>query len=468
MKTIFYGLLTIILIWIPFNVSAQSDKSMPFKAGASKIDITPAENAIPDARFKYGIRDHLFIRAVVVDNGLTSAALISVDVSTVPDNLYKRYIQLIEKETGIAAMNIIISPSHSHSSVRLPANDSKPDDPKVALFAANFEKSIVAAVRQAKEKLQPARVGYKTGTSHLNVNRDVIDPFTRLWSQAPNYDGPSDKTVAVVKFETLNGDPIAVYYNYAMHSNSMYMSGVISSDFSGETSRYIEECYDNKIIALWSMSASGDQNPRYLQPMQDVERLKSEAALASGRAKDTGEANRVAGAGGMDDFDVDPKILERQSQMIASMGQFMGEEILRVMKYMTRFDSDISISASQNTVTCPGRKRTNAGREGEPGTYVDGDPVNIRLTLITLGDIAFTVISADAYNLIAQRLKEESPYNYTIVVCHSNGGSNSGYIPTDDAFEKNTFQVLNSSLKPGCAERAIINGFLDMIDAIRQ
>jgi hypothetical protein len=28
----------------------------------------------------------------------------------------------------------------------------------------------------------------------------------------------------------------------------------------------------------------------------------------------------------------------------------------------------------------------------------------------------------------------------------------------------NTFQVLGSKLKPGCAERAIINGFLDLMD----
>ena len=81
-----------------------------------------------------------------------------------------------------------------------------------------------------------------------------------------------------------------------------------------------------------------------------------------------------------------------------------------------------------------------------------------------LGDIAFAVLSADAYNLIAQRLKEESPYNFTIMVAHSNGGSNSGYIPTDDAFDRYTFQVLNSSLKPGCAERSIIDGFLDMME----
>jgi hypothetical protein len=47
----------------------------------------------------------------------------------------------------------------------------------------------------------------------VNVNRNIIDPKTRKWGEGPNYDGPSDKTVAVVRFETITGEPIAVYYN---------------------------------------------------------------------------------------------------------------------------------------------------------------------------------------------------------------------------------------------------------------
>lgn len=446
----------------------QANEGLPFKAGVGKIDITPTLETLPRARFHLGIRDNIYIRAIVVENKETSVAFVSVDISTVPDNLYFKYVQLIQKETGIPAQNIIISPSHTHAAPRLLADITKTDDPNLALFTKNFEKNIIDAVKQAQSKLQPARIGYKTGTSYLNVNRDVIDPVTRLWSQAPNYDGPSDKEVAVVTFETLSGEPIAVYYNYGMHSNYMYMSGVLSAGVPGETTRYIEDYYRGKIVALWSMSASGDQNPRYLQPMQDVERLKSEAAMASGRAKNTSEANSVAGAGGVDDiFKVDPAILARQSQMIVSMGQMMGEEVLRVMKYTLRKKSTLNISVSDTTITCPGRKRTNAGREGEPGTYVDGDPVKIRLKLLLLGDIAYAVINADMYSMIGQDLKKESPFNYTIVVNHSNGAANSGYIPTDDAFGRYTFQVLNSNLKPGYAERGIINGFLDMMDKVR-
>lgn len=68
------------------------------------------------------------------------------------------------------------------------------------------------SVRLAKPKLTAARVGYGSGVSYINVNRRIKDPRTHRWWEGPNREGPSDKTVAVLKFESLNGEPIAVYY----------------------------------------------------------------------------------------------------------------------------------------------------------------------------------------------------------------------------------------------------------------
>ena len=459
----FFFIVSLLLGLAPVAYSLD-ENSGPLKAGAGKVDVTPDIKDLPKAGYKLGIRDKLHVRAIVVENGQSQIAFISVDVSTVPEHLYWRYVSLIEKETGIPAGNIVISSSHTHASLRLPQENAKNVDPAIAKFADRFEKSLVEVVKQAKTNLGPALISYNTGESYLNVNRDVIDQVTRLWSQAPNYDGPSDHEVNVITFRTPDGEPFAVYYNFGMHSNYMYMSGVVSAGVPGETCRYIEEYYNNKVIALWSMSASGDQNPRYLQPMQDVERLKSEAALASGRARNSGEANSIAGAGGTDDIiDLDPALLKRQSDMAEAIGRLMAEEVLRVSKYSHRSRSSARIFVGDTTVTCPGRVRTNAGREGEPGTYADGEPVIIRLKLIVLGDIAYCVINGDAYSKIAQDLKKEAPYNFTLMVAHSNGRANSGYIPTDDAFGRFTFQVLNSNLYPGCAERAIINGFLDLM-----
>ena len=66
--------------------------------------------------------------------------------------------------------------------------------------------------------------------------------------------------------------------------------------------------------------------------------------------------------------------------------------------------------------------------------------------------------------MIGQNVKAGSKFHDTKMVTLTNGMANSGYVPTDDAFARYTFQVLSSSLKPGCAETSIVNGIDDMID----
>ena len=70
-------------------------------------------------------------------------------------------------------------------------------------------------------------------------------------------------------------------------------------------------------------------------------------------------------------------------------------------------------------------------------------------------------------NPIAQRLKRESPFKATMMATLTNGAARSGYIPDDESFGKYTFEVLSSRLKPGCAESAIVNGILTLIDSAR-
>src|SRR5437870_701792 len=107
----------------------------------------------------------------------------------------------------------------------------------------------------------PARVGYGTANVDLNVNRDVFNSRME-WRQGPNPDGSSDKTLAVIEFVGADDVPIGVYMNYAMHPINFYLSGVISADFPGEASKYVEDLFDSRTVAIFSQGASGDQNPR--------------------------------------------------------------------------------------------------------------------------------------------------------------------------------------------------------------
>lgn len=428
------------------GVTAQAG---PLRAGAARVDITPPANALPAPYTS--IRDHLFVRAIVLDNGVTRAALVGVDLIAIDEDLWADSSKRIARELQCPVENIVMSATHDHSS---PYPDwggpNAPPDPNREPFRAKLKDAVIAAVREAKSKLQPARVAFGGGASYLNVNRDAINPETRLWYQGPNVEGVSDKTVAVLKFETLTGDPIAVHVNYGMHAIDYYLMGILSADFPGATSRYIEQTYDDKVVAIWSSGAAGDQNPLYLRLPSGARRAKEFVEKDPNGKTLVAEQARDKAAADLGNW-------------VDSMGRVMGEEVLRVISVTKQTSSDVRLWGGSKTVTCPGRERTNTGREGAAGTYVDGAPVNIRVGLLTIGTTALASVNAEIYTPIALRIKKESPIADTEVVTVANGTANSGYVPTDEAFGRYTFQVLSSRLKPGCAENGIVNSAVDLM-----
>jgi neutral ceramidase len=430
---------------LPCSLFAQTTASS-FKVGAAKVDITPVQ--LP--KNLEGILDHIYARAIVIDNGRTIAALVSVDTGMLGEQLFQAVSQGIEKELGIPAQNLIMNPTHTHSA-----------------FGGTAEQ-IVGVIKTAKGKLQPARIGYGTGVSYINVNRNIIDRKTNKWWEGPNYDGPSDKTVAVIKFETPDGEPIAVYYNYACHAVVTGNTDMLSGDFPGATSRYIEDSFDDKIVALFSAGAQGDQNPIYFQQTFDLRdiRIKDYAK----RGEDISNAMPPGGQGLNKQDPTVKKLLDQQKQMIVSMGQFLGEEVKRVMREMVgaRMVSGGRIFAAQKMVRFPGRDRIGQGRAAVEATYKDGSDVQLRLSLLMIDDIVIGGCNAEIFNLIAQRFKKESPVGRSIFVSMANGSGNSGYIPNDAAFGFQTFEVLSSRCKPGYAESAIVNGLLDLIADARK
>jgi len=435
-----------IVISLGMSVGAYAQNAA-LRVGAAKVDVTPAPADLP--KNYDGILDHIYSRAIVIDNGTASAALISVDAGGVPDPIWQAVSKQLETDLGIPAKNVLLSATHSHS---VP---NQPPGPYI--------QKIVESVRLAKQRLAPARIGYGTGVSYINVNRNIIDPKTRRWWEGPNYEGPSDKTVAVIKFESLSGEPLAVYFNYAMHGVAAGQLDLVSGDAPGTTSKYIEDSFDDKIVALWSSGAAGDQNPIYFQQTYDLREIRIKAYAKRGI-----DISNSMPSGGQGLNKKDPtviKLMNQQKQMILSMGQFLGEEVMHVMREMERPDSNIRVDGRFKTVSCPGRERTNEGRAGFPGEYKPAGPVDIRLGLLRLGDIMIGAVNAEVFNPIAQRLKKESPYARTMMATLTNGSARSGYIPHDAGFGMYTFEVLSSRLQPGCAESAIVNGILDLMDS---
>jgi hypothetical protein len=442
MKIGFLVSTAILAIGVFSSSPAQTAPTSSLKAGAAKVDVTPAENALP--RNYLGILDHIYTRAIVIDNGQTKAALVEVAGNFGgPD--WDAVTKRAETELGIPQKQIIIGGTHSHSIPRV----------------AGVADKVFEALKTANGKLQPARMGYGTGVSYINVNRNIIDPKTNTWWEGANYDGPSDKTVAVLKFETLSGEPIAVYYNYACHAVTVGTLDLISGDFPGTTSKYIEESLGGDAVALWSSGAEGDQDPIFFQQTYDLRDIRIKDYAKKGQ-----DISNSMPPGGTGLDRKDPKtalLMNQQKQMILTYGQMLGEEVLHVVRFgIPHFEKATRIYGDAKNFSCPGRQRLNQGRAGQPGEYKDADPVGARLSLVMIGDIALGAVAGEVFNPIGTRFKKESPYR-SMMVTVANGSGNTGYIPNDAAFGYLTFEVLSSRLKPGCAESAIVNGLIDLM-----
>lgn len=439
--------LSFVLVLIgSFACLAQSKPEKPIKVGAAKLNITPTKDEL--GANSLGIHDSVYCRAIVIDNGVTAAALVTVSGNQ-SEQSWKASTERIEKELGIPAKNIVLSSTHSHSVGRIQGMDQK----------------IFTAVKQAKARLQPARIGWGTGVSYINVKRDLIDPKTRTWWEGPNYDAPADRKVYVISFEALDGTPIAVYYNYAMHAVLMGQYDMVSDDAPGATSSYIENSYDNKIVAVWSLGACGDINPIYFQQTFDLRdiRIKDYAK----RGEDISNAMPPGGVGLDRKNPTVQKLMKEQETITNAMGVMLGEEVKHVMRNIERPEDKITIKADQKMLKFPGRRRTNQGRGGVEGTYVDADSVSVRVGVLLLGDIALGTVNAETYNQIARQFMKESPYTRTMMVTIANGSASTGYIPDDASYGQNVFEVLSSRVKPGYAERGIINGILDLMAKLK-
>ena len=467
----------LVILLVATNSFSQNGATR-LRAGAHKIDFTPKES---DLRISTdSIRDRLFARAIVVDDGSTCAVLVGIDLGAAGNQIVDDALPRASKAAGCPAQNIIISATHTHSSNTQGLGQGAPAAKTVA-------DAIVEAVTVARTKVAPARIGYGRTMVDLNVNRDLFNRKLE-WRQEPNPDGPSDKTLAVVEFLGEDNVPIGVYMNYAMHPINFYLSGVISADFPGEASRYIEELFGDRSVAVFSQGASGDQNPRdFRSPTlvmsqrnalsndrgPFVQRIGSAPVsdMPSSRAFNPQQASSERAAIPDTNLDAYRKALSRTGDYVRMLGSMLGSSAVRLMRESIEPLDSAPIWAGQETFACPGRVRLDAdnpARENVFPGYKDGSNVNLKVGRLRLGEINFVTVNGEVYSQIATRLKAEAPAAKTLMVTLANGSANAGYIYSDNAYSHLTFQVIGSRLKPGCAEGKIVSAAIRLMRAAGQ
>ena len=87
--------------------------------------------------------------------------------------------------------------------------------------------------------------------------------------------------------------------------------------------------------------------------------------------------------------------------------------------------------------------------------------------LVKIGDIALVSVSGEIYTEIGLRLKKEFPASKLMLVTLADGPFESGYIYSDAAANRLTFQVIGSRLQPGHAEKAIVEAAKELLKQVK-
>ncbi len=420
--------------------SAFAASAGDLRVGTAKLDITPSNLKGLNS---FGgdftdVHDPIFARGLVLDNGTTVVAIVALDLIEVGDTPPGR--KLIEQELGIPITHVLIPASHDHNAPRAgavtPGGVAHPNTPETDAFTQTLFDKIVAVVKQAKDSLQPAKFGLAAGSVDVNVNRDEYKP--QGWGLGYSPDRQSDKTVWVMKFETTAGQPIAILFNYAVHSTVTLGTARLSGDLAGEAERFVEQKYHEKLVALYTMGAAGDQSPKY-----------NGAFPASGAESEGGGMNAQR----------EPERSAAAFDAMHAQGVMLGSEVVRVSSEMRNLTSSVRLNSAERVISCPTKPGTNMMPDMK---QEQTSTMPLHLGLILINDVALTAVSGEVVTNIYWHLKRASPLADTLMLTIAN--DRLGYIADDAAYDTPYFEVHGSPLARGCAENGIVNNLVEMID----
>jgi hypothetical protein len=234
------------------------------KAAVAKVDITPpaGTKVVGHVREVDGARDRLHAVALLLDDGKTRAAVVTLDLLNVPPDMLAQLRESVGSATGTPADNIMVAVSHNHSG---PGWAQNPE------WARKVVKELGEATGKAAKATRPVSVGYGEGRIDFNVQRrKVIEgrAVVRL-----NPEGPCDHRVKVLRLDDgRSADPLAVLMHAACHPcvftwgdkwTPPHAQGYpkASADFPGEAKSFVEKVYGANTTALFLQGCAGDIRP---------------------------------------------------------------------------------------------------------------------------------------------------------------------------------------------------------------
>jgi hypothetical protein len=373
-----------------------------FRASVVKIDITPDKSQWLlgyGPRQSTGVHDHLFHRIVAMDDGATQFFLISTEICLYSPSVYDDVTKEIEKQTGIKPLQIWWTVTHTHAAPEVGPPGlgavfmgARYEHDHNTEYSAWAENKLIEGVKEARAKLEPARLGVGWGMAMANINRRARDKEGPAFLGL-NPDGPVDRQIGLLRLEKADGSLLALVANYAMHGTVLGGENkIISGDAPGIVADYVEEQLGAPM--LYINGAAGNLAPIYtVYP----------------------------------DF---------ESGHLSQFRALLGDKILAAYHLMGPATSDVRLSLGQATVETP--RKAGMGWAKDLGNYTRTTNAGATMVLLPVrflrinNDIAIWTAPVELFCEVAMQVRSLSPFPYTFYFGYTNGWL--GYLPTKAEF----------------------------------
>lgn len=278
------------LLAVAFSIRAADVPKAALMAGAATSNITPELGGEVVGGFLpfpcTHIHDELHARCLVLDDGKTKLALVVCDLLGLHRSLSMKARELIEKETGIPAANVLISGTHTHSATNALGGSPRTysSDYDLTDYQTFVARRVADGVRRAMNLLRPAEIAFGTVDvpEHVHIRRWFLkegtmppNPFGKIdkvkmnpGAGNPNLVEPAgepDPRVSFLAVREPGGRLISVYSAYSLHYVGGVGEGHISADYYGMYCEALKRLQqgggdDPPFVAMMANGTSGDAN----------------------------------------------------------------------------------------------------------------------------------------------------------------------------------------------------------------
>jgi hypothetical protein len=287
-------------IWVATTLCADAhsrDDGAEWKVGLATTKITPEKplwmiGYASPARYRpsSGVLNDLYAKALAIESVRgRKGVLITVDLCVFRAPLAKAVVERIREKTGLAAEQILVCLSHTHSGPllgynyvdeRFPMSDKEKH--QTIAYTRELVDKLAGVAEAAFQDMRPARLSHAVGEVDFVVNRRRLDSQGNYRGMGPYPAGDVDRSVPILCVDTPTGEPRAVIFGCACHNVTLGAKNLkISGDFAGFAAEDIEQALPGvQAMFITGCAADANPNPRSTADQEQVVRHQGEQLAA--------------------------------------------------------------------------------------------------------------------------------------------------------------------------------------------